>query len=98
MTQKKSDLTEYQAYFLEYGQIIYEKNRSNCGAKFKLADVADFIQFAVEKIQKDNWSADATFCRYAKTHQLFDGKIVCTKTLYHYIDMGVLPVKISIYL
>jgi transposase, IS30 family len=92
VTQKKSDLTEYQAYFPEAGQAIYEKNRSNCGAKYKLADVADFIHFAVEKLQKDNWSPDA-ICGYAKTHQLFDGKIVCTKTLYHYIDMGVLPVK-----
>jgi transposase, IS30 family len=68
------------------------KNSSNCGAKYKLADVADFIHFAIEKMQKDNWSPDA-ICGYAKMHQLFDGKMVCTKTLYNYIDMGALLVK-----
>lgn len=37
VTQRNSDLTEYRAYFPEAGQAIYEKNRSNCGAKYKLA-------------------------------------------------------------
>jgi IS30 family transposase len=92
VTQKKTDLTEYQAYFPETGQAIYESNRSRCGAKYKLAQVAEFIHFAVEKIQQDHWSPDA-ICGYAKAHQLFEHAMVCTKTLYHYIDIGLLPVK-----
>lgn len=92
VTQRRSDLTEYRTYFPETGQAIYESNRSNCGAKYKLAKVAKFIHFAVEKIQKDHWSPDA-ICGYAKTNQLFEGEMVCTKTLYHYIELGALPVK-----
>ena len=30
VTQRKSDLTEYQAYFPETGQAVYEKHRSRC--------------------------------------------------------------------
>jgi IS30 family transposase len=92
VTQRRSDLTEYQAYFPETGQAIYEANRSHCGAKYKLAQVAEFIHFAVEKIQNDHWSPDA-ICGYAKTNHLFEGARVCTKTLYHYIELGALPVK-----
>lgn len=92
VTQRRSDLTEYKAYFAEAGQAIYEKNRSNCGAKYKLFDVPKFIHFAIEKIQKEDWSIDAV-CGYAKTNNLFDGKIVCTNTLYSYVDLGLLPIK-----
>lgn len=91
--QRRSDLTEYEAFFRETGQAIYEKNRARCSAKYKLAQVADFIHFAVEKIQKNHWSPDA-ICGYVKMNQLFDDdEMVCTKTLYHYIDWGMLPIK-----
>jgi IS30 family transposase len=92
VTQRLSDLTEYQAYFADAGQRVYESNRSHCDAKYKLADAAAFIDFAMKKIQEDHWSPDA-ICGHAKTHQLFDGERVCTKTLYRYIDLGMLPVK-----
>lgn len=65
MTQRRSDLTKYEAYFPEASQAIYENNRANCGAKYKLGSIADFIHFAVEKMQKDHWSLDAV-CGYAK--------------------------------
>ena len=91
VTQRKSDLTEYEAYFPETGQAVYEKNRSRCGAKYKLTQTAAFIHFAVKKMQEDHWSPDAV-CGYAKANQLFEAT-VCTKTLYHYIDLGLLPVK-----
>jgi IS30 family transposase len=90
--QRKSDLTEYLAYYADVGQRVYDMNRSRCGAKYKLARVADFIEFAVSKFQKDHWSPDA-ICGYVKTHSLFDGMVVCTKTLYGYIDIGLLPMK-----
>lgn len=90
--QRASDLSEYEAYFPETGQAVYEFNRSHCGAKYKLAQSAEFIHFAVEKMQVDKWSPDA-ICGYAQAHKLFEGTRVCTKTLYHYIDLGALSVK-----
>lgn len=92
VTQRRSNLTEHIVYFPDTGQAVYEKNRSRCGAKYKLAEVTEFIQFAVEKLQKDHWSPDA-ICGYVKTQKQFENARVCTKTLYHYIDLGLLPVK-----
>ncbi|WP_027416716.1 IS30 family transposase [Aneurinibacillus terranovensis] len=92
VTQRRSDLTEHTVYFPDTGQAVYEKNRSHCGAKYKLAQASEFIQFAVEKMQKDHWSPDA-ICGYAKAQKRFENAMVCTKTLYHYIDLGLLPVK-----
>jgi len=92
VTQMKTGRTMFKAYFPDTGQIKYEENRQNCGSKLKLDDTIDFIQFAEKKILEDNWSPDAV-CGYAKLHGLFDDAIVCTKTLYNYIDMGLLSVK-----
>lgn len=50
VTQLKSDLSTYKAYFPEAGQAIYEKRRKRCGAKLKLAQVKDFIRFAEKKM------------------------------------------------
>lgn len=92
VTQRRSDLTENTVYFPDTGQAVYEKNRSRCGAKYKLAEASEFIQFAVEKMQKDHWSPDA-ICGYVKAQRQSKNAMVCTKTLYHYIDLGLLPVK-----
>lgn len=75
VSQRKSDLTEFKAYFPETGQSVYERNRANCGTKFKMAQVSDFVHFAVEKMLKVKWSPDA-ICGYAKTNQLFHGSMV----------------------
>lgn len=34
--QLKSNLEKYEVYFLETGQVVYGKNRLNCGRKSKL--------------------------------------------------------------
>src|SRR5690606_35064701 len=92
VTQRRSDLTEYTVYVPDTGQAVYEKNRSRCGAKYKYLKGTEFIQFAVEKMQKDHWSPDA-ICGYVKAQKQFENARVCTKTLYRYIDLGLLPVK-----
>lgn len=98
-TQMRSDLSTYEQYFPETGQAVYKKNRMNCGAKCKLAQVEDFLKFAEDKILHEKWSPDAVvgFCK--KDPQWQDAAIVCTKTLYNYIDQGLLTVRnIDLYL
>lgn len=91
--QLKSNLETYEAYFPETGQAVYQKNRQNCGRKCKLIQAEAFINFAEEKILKDKWSPD-TVVGSCKNDPKWDGKtIVCTKTLYNYIDKGLLGVK-----
>ncbi|WP_339064312.1 IS30 family transposase [Tepidibacillus marianensis] len=81
-----------EIYFPDTGQRKYEENRKSCGAKFNLDKAIHFIQFAENKILKDKWSPDA-ICGYAKHSGLFEDNIVSTKTLYNYIDSGLICVK-----
>lgn len=92
-TQRRSDWTNYKAYFPETGQSVYEKNRAHNGFQCKLHLAESFLQFAEQKMLHDHWSPDAVvgFCRLQPQWQ---GKVtVCTKTLYHYIDRCLLKVR-----
>ena len=90
-TQLNSDLTYRSEYFAYTGQTVYKNRRKNCRKSFKIAEVEDFMNFAEEKILNDKWSPDSV-CGYAKLHNLF-GKMVCTNTLYRYIDLQFTKIK-----
>jgi IS30 family transposase len=92
VTQMKTGRKLFKAYFPDTGQAMYEANRKASGAKLKLDDAIEFIQFVETKILEDEWSPDAIY-GHAKLHGLFGDDIVCTKTLYNYIDLGLLKVK-----
>ena len=91
VVQRRSDLTEYKKYFAETGQAVYEQNRKNSRKPLKMAEAAEFIKYAEEEILTNKMSPDV-ICGRAKTKSLFK-KTVCTKTLYNYIDLGILKVK-----
>jgi IS30 family transposase len=92
-TQLHSDRTTYQKYFPETGEAVYIKNRASCGASYKLSSVEAFLQFAEDKIIRGQWSPDAVV-GHCKTKAEWQNKLlVCTKTLYHYIDKGFLKVR-----
>lgn len=92
-TQLRSDLTCYTAYFPETGQAVYNKHREKCGCSFKVRLVEPFLRFAEMKIRQDKWSPDTIvgFCRSDASWR--NQSIVCTKTLYNYIDQGLLAVR-----
>ena len=93
VNQLKSDLSTFTKYFPETGQAVYEKNRSKCGAKLKLAHVEDFIKFAETKILNDKWSPDAVVGYCKKNPEWKDKSVVSTKTLYNHIDKGLLSIR-----
>lgn len=72
------------------------KNCTLCGVKYKLAKAVDFIHFTVDKIQEKKRSPNSV-CGNFKTNGMFPNNLLSTKTLYNYIDVGLLPVK-NIYL
>jgi IS30 family transposase len=90
--QRRSNLSEHYVYFPDRGQTVYEQNRLRCGAKMKLLRVCAFINYAIKQIRREGWSPDAV-CGYAKAQNRFHQASVCTKTLYHYIDLGLLPIR-----
>jgi len=77
-------------YYAETGQFVYEKHREACKPRYKLLKVEEFIQFAKQKTQVEKWSPDIIVGR-AVTEELYAPyERVCAKTLYRYIDEGLM--------
>ena len=80
-------------YFPDTGQRIYENNRKNCGPKFKLLECENFIEHVIDEFYNSDHSIDS-ICGSAKLHNKFpNSEMICTKTLYNYIDTGLLEIK-----
>ena len=97
--QLRTGRIPYQSYFPETGQAVYTKHRVNSRKKGKRHRASNFLHFAETKILKDKWSPDAVV-GYCKSQPLWQQEpLVCAKTLYNYIDRGVLAVrKIDLFL
>lgn len=82
-----------QRYHAKEGQAHYEKNRQTCSRHYDFLEKADFISFVEKKFIEDGWSLDACF-GYALKEGLFTREqMVCTKTLYNYVDLGLIGIK-----
>jgi transposase, IS30 family len=80
-------------YLADTGEAIYRKNRLNSCRAFKRLECSKFINFVVDKIKNSSWSPDACVGNSLETKLFKRSEIVCTKTLYNYIDLGLLNVK-----
>ncbi len=79
-------------YYPDTGQCVYEANRKNCGTKFKLVECEEFIEHVTELFFEKKQSLDS-ICGAAQRHDKFPkSKMVCTKTLYNYVDAGLLSI------
>lgn len=91
VVQRNTDLTQRLEYYGDTAQIKYEKRRKNSGAKIKLAKCFHAIKYIEEKILNEKWSPDAAVGRYKLENK--DKDCVSTKTIYNYIDLGLIKVK-----
>ena len=82
-----------QVYIADTGEAIYKKHRLNSCRKFKLLECSDFINYTIDKIINDSWSPDACVGEAIATGRFNASKMLCTKTLYNYIDLGFISVK-----
>lgn len=79
-------------YLADTGEAVYRNNRQNSCRTFKYLECVDFINYAVDKIKTHSWSPDACIGNALATGKFQRSQIVCTKTLYNYIDLGLLAV------
>lgn len=80
-------------YLADAGQAKYEESRRNsCNTK-KYLKCSAFIKYAASRIKNDNWSPDACFGEALANNRFTRNEMVCTKTLYEYIDLGLLDIK-----
>lgn len=79
-------------YLSDTGANIYNRNRENSCRTFKRLECSEFINYAVDKIKNHSWSPDACVGYALATGKFQRSQMVCTKTLYNYIDLGLLEV------
>ncbi|WP_396020649.1 IS30 family transposase [Clostridium sp. CM027] len=84
---------QIEMYLADTGEAIYKKHRLNSCRAFKRLDCCDFINYVVDKIKNSSWSPDACVGNSLETGLFKRSEIVCTKTLYNYIDLALLSVK-----
>lgn len=86
------DDKEVMIYYPDTGQAIYDRNRKRCGTKFKFLQCSAFIEYAMDLFYNKKHSIDA-ICGAARAQGKFPSEaMVCTKTLYNYIDVGLVKI------
>ena len=95
-----SDLTYREEYCADVAQRDYLDLSKNKGPSLKIGKDHELAKHIEKKIVEDKYSPDAVIGEIRQKKKKFD-TIICTKTLYNYIDQGVfanitnknLPVK-----
>lgn len=80
-------------YKAKAGQAAYEKNRLNCCRHYDFLAKAEFFAYALKHFTEDHWSLDACAGRALLDGGFTRAQTVCTKTLYNYIDQGLIGIK-----
>ncbi len=82
-------------YKADRGQSVYQSNRSHCGRKSDFLKKADFIKYVNKHFFEDGWSLDVCANRSLAIGEFSHHQTVCTRTLYNYVDQGLLAIKNS---
>ena len=82
-----------QRYKAKAGQAAYDANRKNSCRHYEYLKKRRFIKYVEQHFREEGWSIDACTGR-AVLYGGFDrSEVVCTRTLYRYIDLGLIPIK-----
>ena len=81
-----------EMYLADTGEAIYKANRQNSCRTFKRIECSSFINYAVDMIKNHSWSPDACVGNALAKGKFKRDQIVSNKTLYNYIDLGLLAV------
>lgn len=71
----------------------YCANRQRSQKAFETVDKRRFLKYVSQHVREDHWSLDACCGRALVSGEFDRSEIVCTKTLYNYVDLGFLDVK-----
>jgi IS30 family transposase len=80
-------------YKARAGQVAYELNRKRCVKTTKLLECLRFIHYVEQHFEEDKWSLDACAGHALESGEFSREEIVCTKTLYNYVDAGFMHIK-----
>ena len=83
-----TELVEYSAYRADVAQRDYENKVSNRERSLKIGKDKEFEEYIRKMILEEKCSPDAIIGRIKQKGLKFKG-MVCTKTLYNYVDRGI---------
>ena len=80
-------------YNADKGREVYLEHRQNSRRNYRALEAVDFLKYVEKQFFDEKWSLDACV-GHAKANKKFsDKQMVCTKTLYNYVDLGLLNIK-----
>ena len=82
-------------YKAKHGNEVYHLNRQHCGRKSDFLKKSDFIKYVNKHFFENNWSLDVCANRCLAVGEFSSDQIVCTRTLYNYVDQGLLAIRNS---
>lgn len=72
---------------------VYQENRRRSCRTYEALEKRPFLQYVEKHFQEDKWSLDACVGRALEEGRYDRSEILCTKTLYNYVDLGLLHIK-----
>lgn len=75
------------------GQTVYDQHHTNSRRHYDVLEKASFLQYVEKHFFEDHWSLDACVGRALAEGIFPRNEIVCTRTLYHYVDLGLLEIR-----
>ena len=82
-----------QRYKAKHGQAVYEQNRSACGRRYAALEKSAFLSYVDHQVRNHGWSLDACHGNALLTGTFSKNQVVCTKTLYNYVDIGLMNTR-----
>ena len=79
-------------YKAQQGQSVYQNHRQHCGRKSDFLKKHIFIDYVQRHFFEDGWSLDVCSNRCTAVGEFASSDIVCTRTLYNYVDQGLLSI------
>jgi len=80
-------------YKADEGQKVYLEHRQNSRRKYRCLAVFAFLVYVQNHFKDDKWSLDACTGKALESGEFHRSEMVCTRTLYRYVDLGFLQMK-----
>ena len=94
---KRGTVKLYTGKVLRYkakaGQKAYMEHRTASCRHYDICRKSHFISYVEEKFHREGWSLDACVGRALREGLFQKEDMVCTKTLYNYVDLGLLEIR-----
>lgn len=73
---------------IEFQRVFYNPHNT-----FKKLYFSGFIDYTIDKLKNYSWSTYNLICETLANIRFNNSQMVCTKTLYNYIDLGLFNIK-----